>query len=215
MNYNNLKSKHRTVRDKQHTNLSLRVHRALSWLKLAEESTDDDSKFIFLWVAFNAAYATDVDYLLGLDQQASFNQFLQKIYELDKDKLLNNLVWVSYPKSIRVILDNKYIFKPFWECKQGLKTEEEWQLEFKNAKQASHASLANQDTASVLAIVLSRIYVLRNQLVHGGATHNGSINREQVRDCLNLMSQLVPIVISVMLDNSDTLWGDANYPPIH
>jgi hypothetical protein len=31
-------------------------------------------------------------------------------------------------------------------------------------------ALGRQDTVTVLSIVLSRIYVLRNQLVHGGAT---------------------------------------------
>ena len=38
--------------------LSLRLHRALSWLNRAEQLADDpDSQFIFLWIAFNAAYA--------------------------------------------------------------------------------------------------------------------------------------------------------------
>lgn len=35
-----------------------RLHRALSWLGRAEqEKDDDDARFLFLWVAFNAAYA--------------------------------------------------------------------------------------------------------------------------------------------------------------
>ncbi len=39
----------------------LGVYRALSWLNCAEQHEDDlDSKFIFLWVSFNAAYAHEM-----------------------------------------------------------------------------------------------------------------------------------------------------------
>lgn len=52
-----LKQRHRLVRDEHSTNLTLRIHRALSWLNRAEQSEDMDGKFIFFWLAFNAAYA--------------------------------------------------------------------------------------------------------------------------------------------------------------
>ena len=73
---------------------------------------------------------------------------------------------------------------------------------------------ADQDTVAVLAIVLSRIYTLRNQLVRGGATWGGSVNREQLRDCTSLMAKLVPLVVQVMMDHPQALWGDACYPVI-
>ena len=41
----------------------LRIHRSLSWLQQAEQAQqaqDFDSQFIFLWIAFNAAYAKDL-----------------------------------------------------------------------------------------------------------------------------------------------------------
>lgn len=47
-----------------------------------------------------------------------------------------------------------------------------------------------------------------------GATWNGRVNRDQLRDCCNLLGKLVPLIIQIMLDNPDTLWGDANYPVI-
>lgn len=192
----------------------MRIHRALSWLNRAEQESDDDSRFIFLWIAFNAAYATDIDSRQGLGEQGSFNAFLEKLEELDSTKLLGKLLWESYPKAIRMLLDNPYIFAPFWEYQKGNKTEQQWQEEFKRAKQASHAALANQNTAGVLGVVLSRIYVLRNQIVHGGATWGSSLNREQIRDCNAFMGELVPAIIQLMMDNPNTLWGDANYPPI-
>ena len=70
------------------------------------------------------------------------------------------------------------------------------------------------DTETVLVIALSRIYVLRNQMMHGGATWNSSVNRDQVRDCGRLLAKLVPLILEVMLDNPGTLWGDACFPVI-
>ncbi|RLA40362.1 MAG: hypothetical protein DRR42_25985, partial [Gammaproteobacteria bacterium] len=58
LNHHNLKTRQRETRDNFPESLSLRVHRALSWLNRAEQETKDhDARFIFLWVAFNAAYA--------------------------------------------------------------------------------------------------------------------------------------------------------------
>lgn len=67
---------------------------------------------------------------------------------------------------------------------------------------------------TVLSVVLSRVYTLRDQLMHSGATWNSAVNRDQVRDCTNLLAKLVPLVIAIMLDNTDTLWGGVCYPVV-
>jgi len=35
-----------------------------------------------------------------------------------------------------------------------------------------------------------------------------------MRDCVAILGQLVPLVIEIMLDNPNTLWGDACYPVV-
>lgn len=214
INYSTLKARQRQERDSYPDNLGLRVHRALSWLHRAEQEDDPDSRFIFLWIAFNAAYATDIDDREGLSEQRTFNAFLEKLQSLDSNHRLNKLVWNAYPNAIRVLLDNPYVFSCFWEHQKGQKIEEQWKQSFESAKKAANYALAKQDTPRLLAIVLSRIYTLRNQLVHGGATWNSSVNRDQIRDCVNLMGELVPAVIEIMMDSPNTLWGEASYPVI-
>ena len=81
-------------------------------------------------------------------------------------------------------------------------------------KKAAALALANRNTPAVLGVMFNRIYTLRNQLIHGGATWNGRVNRDQLRDCCSLLGKLVPLIIQIMLDNPDTLWGDANYPVV-
>jgi hypothetical protein len=62
MDYQALKTRQRLERHAHPPNLALRVHRALSWLNRAEQFAEDrDGNFIFPWIAFNAAYATDLD----------------------------------------------------------------------------------------------------------------------------------------------------------
>lgn len=57
-----LKEKQRALRDGFSTPLTLRVHRALSWLRRAEaEQEDQDVRFILLWIEFDSIYAADVD----------------------------------------------------------------------------------------------------------------------------------------------------------
>jgi hypothetical protein len=218
MSYERLKERHRAERHAWPENLGLRVHRALSWLHRAEQlarTEDVDGEFIFLWIAFNAAYATEIDEKYREPEQQTFRAFLQKLTELDAaKKRFESLTWQEFPKSIRVLLDNRYVFADFWQWQNGSLTEAEFQEKFAAANRAAHVALGKQDTVAVLAIVLSRIYVLRNQLVHGGATWGSSINREQLRDCTNFMAKLVPLVIEVMMDHPDTLWGQGTYPVV-
>lgn len=205
--HHNLKTRQRRERHGYPDNLSLRVHRALSWRYRAEQETDADSRFIFLWIAFNAAYATEIDDREGLSEQSTFNAFLENLQSLDSNHRLNKLVWDAYPDAIRVLLDNSYVFSCLWDHHKGQKSEDQWKQSFESAKKAANHALAQQDTPRLLAIVLSRIYTLRNQIVHGGATWNSSVNRDQVRDCVNFMGELVPAVIEIMMDGPNTLWG--------
>jgi hypothetical protein len=54
LDYQTLKARQRKLRDTLPENVNLRAHRALSWLKAADEVEQPDAKFIFLWIAFNA-----------------------------------------------------------------------------------------------------------------------------------------------------------------
>ena len=95
--YETLKTRQRQERDDYPEDLILRVHRALSWLDRAEQESDPDSRFIFLWIAFNAAYASEIDDRQGLSEQATFNAFLEKLHTLDKSQRLKSWSGKSIP----------------------------------------------------------------------------------------------------------------------
>lgn len=214
MDFQTLKARHRLERDTHHVNLTLRVHRSLSWLQRAEQADDADGRFVFLWIAFNAAYATDIDENYRLSEQETFRAFLRKLCDLDQGRQIEKLVWSEFSGSIRVLLDNQYVFQSFWDYQNGKISEQQWTERFADGRRRAQAALAQRDTAEVLAVLFNRIYTLRNQIMHGGATCDSSVNRPQLRDCSSLLGKLVPLIIELMLDNPDTLWGDACYPVV-
>ena len=63
-------------------------------------------------------------------------------------------------------------------------------------------------------MIFDRLYVLRNQLLHGAATWNSGANREQVRDGAAILGRLIPEVLEIMLGNHDADWGEIRYPVI-
>lgn len=60
LDFKSLKDKQQKLRDGFPDNVSLRIHRSLSWIERAGTGAgDDDAAILFYWIAFNAAYAVD------------------------------------------------------------------------------------------------------------------------------------------------------------
>lgn len=206
-----LKERQRAERDRHAEGIALRIHRALSWLNRAELCDDEDGRFIFLWIAFNAAYANDLGDM-RMAESRLLGEFLQRLSRLDGRSRLSGLTWRRYPSAFRLLLNNGYVFQPYWDHQNGLSGSDDWESRFTSAKRAANTALANQDTGTVLSIVFQRLYTLRNQLIHGGATWNGAVNRDQLRDANGILGDVVPVIIEIMLDNAREHWGDACYP---
>ena len=214
MNFEQLKTRHRALREHSPANLKLRVHRALSWLQRAEMAEDEDGRFIFLWIAFNAAYATEIDDNRRLSEQETFKGFLEKLCELDEHRQIEQLVWQEFSGSIRILLDTPVVLQSFWDFHSGKISETQWKERLAQGKRMASQALASGNTPQLLGVVFNRLYTLRNQLMHGGATWNGSVNRKQLKDCANLLGKLTPVIIALMMSHPQTLWGDACYPVV-
>ena len=104
----------------------LRIHRALSWLARAELcENDDDARFIFLWIALNSASADEIQ-RLGATEQSVLDQFLNRLVSLDRQNLLYELVWTKFAGPVRLLLDNQFVFQPFWDYQNGRISERRW-----------------------------------------------------------------------------------------
>lgn len=196
-------------------NLKLRIHRSLSWLQQASNEKDLDTQFIHLWIAFNAAYAREIGAGLKNIDKGLFIEFIHKICTLDVEHNIYNIVWDTYSGSIRILLDNKFTFQPFWDFHNGLISEEKWKNEFNRNKQKALQALSDKDTPTILMSCFNHLYTLRNQIIHGGSTFNSSVNRAQLSDACNILSTLIPNMIHIMLDYpNENAWGKPFYPVI-
>jgi hypothetical protein len=209
-----LKAKQRKVRDGFSEALTLRVHRSISWLIRAEaEKSDLDARFILLWISFNSAYASNIE-MRKLGERDLFKAFFDALVSLDKEQRIFDAVWQRFPSEFQLLLANKYVFAAFWHAQNGVPGFEDWAVRMDKGKKAIRHAMQARDTARVLSLVFDRLYVLRNQLLHGGATWNSSVNRNQVRDGAAVLGWLLPIFVDVMMDNPDRNWGKPFYPVV-
>ena len=180
-----LKEKQRRLRGGFPETMGLRVHRAISWIGRAEaERQDADAAFIFLWIAFNAAYADEADVTdsTPLGERRQFVELLTRLVELDDKARLHAAIWERFQGSVRKLMENRYVFRPFWLNRNGVPGNDDWMRKFRISAESFTRSMMDRDTARVLSIVFDRLYMLRCQMMHGGTTWNGSVNRAQVKD---------------------------------
>lgn len=189
----------------------IRIHRAISWLARAEaEVADHDARFIFLWIAFNAAYARD----FGIEGNArdQLKAFFDHLLALDTDRRLAALLLEQFSGPIRTMIGNKYVFEPFWRAQREHDASERWKSQFDAASKLALRAVLDGRADLVLSVVFDRLYVLRNQLVHGGATWNSRVNRAQVADGANLLMATVPLMVEIMLEHPESEFGEILYP---
>ena len=190
-----------------------RMRRARSWLHLSENSKSHDEKFIFLWIAFNAAYGTELpsdneDKNKSPNENPSrrrseeirrFTDFVSKIVERDHEKAIETILWKKFPgldlfenkkKSsgpVEGLLKNNYVFSLFWKWVKGKREGENWEAKFEESNQRVFKARKEGNVHMVLEEVLKRLYVLRNQIIHGGTTYVVGKGRDQIRDGSRIM----------------------------
>lgn len=206
-----LKGRHREVRDSQPEGLRVRLHRAISWMERAEQEADDlDARFLFLWIALNAAYAHEFGFEQSERDQA--RQFIGRLLQVDTAGRLHAVVFQQFTGPIRTLIENKFVFEPFWRALREHDSSNRWEESFAQARRKALEALMNKQTDVVLSIVADRLYVLRNQIVHGGATWNSGANRAQVKDAAAILGTLMPVIVGLMMEHPEVEWGGVAYP---
>ena len=154
-----LNGKSRRVWDALPDKLRLRMRRALSWIERAEKEKDDyDAAFIFYWIAFNAAYATNRRQDPDTVERANFSEYFDAILGLDADGTIYDAIYERFSGPIRILLDNQYVFQPFWDHHSGL-GHDNWEFQFSERRKEALKALLDQDTRFILSAVFDRLYV--------------------------------------------------------
>lgn len=210
-----LRRKHQAIWKKDegpYGNLALRTYRAISWLEQAEqarEAKDPDLTFTMYWIAFNAAYAKDLSRIRS--EKDAFSAFFNHLLNLDDRRgVIADAVRSHRPDPIDGLVKNQFLFRPFWKHANGRLSRAKWERKFAESNQVL-GDRTEGNTALILKTLFDRLYMLRNQVVHGGATCGSSLNRDSVRDGARIMAVLVPIFVDIMLDFRKAEWGRPYY----
>jgi hypothetical protein len=216
LRFSDLKKKQRAERDSWNHDIALRTHRALSWLDRAErEESDPDAAFIFLWIAFNAAYARDIDETGSQSERERYVQFIQVLVISDIHKRIAAILFDQFSDALPDLINNKYVLYEYWQHQANPEAGIDWESELLDSVRKAHGYVKHRDAVKYLRLVLSRLYVLRNQIMHGSATWRSETNRKQVQDAAQVMRMFVPIMIDVMMEDPTQDWGDPLYPVQH
>lgn len=209
-----LKRKLKSLQPKISESHVIRLHRAISWLRAAEEQEKvPDLRLICLWISMNGLYAMDEVRFGQMQERERFADFVGRLVECDQESRLYNILWNKFSGPVRLLIENKFVYAPFWDFQRG--ESRSWQRGFQQSIVDANKALSDQNVAYLICLVLDRLYVLRNQLVHGGATYKSNVNRAQVRDGGNLLIALLPVIIELMMIHWENDWGAIFYPPVN
>ena len=215
--------------------LEHRLRRAASWLERGVGERDTDAKYVFLWIAFNAAYAVEPKSEPSEDASEARRRegYFRALVRLDTEERIYKILATKLRPRVQDIMSNVYVFRGFWDClTEGPFDWRDWpnRRRFERdrafvddtlgytassplqAQLRAVAVVPDGDVAEVLVRLFHRLYVLRNQFMHGCATQDGHLNRRQVDAGAAVLEPLVCEFLDVMAANPEKDWGPLAYP---
>ncbi len=210
-----------TIQISQSEHNEHRMRRAFSWLDLSEKAQTNEGKFIFLWIAFNAAYGAEPTVMDDppLTENRLIRNFLHEILKRDEHKKIDAILLEKHSGPIRVILENPYVFKLFWRWAWHSSSAYNWRRGFDSNREKIRNALEERDVLVVFSEVFRRLYELRNQVFHGGMTFAKGWGQTQLGDATRIMADVVPVILEIMKADIDAnpaseIWGKVAYPRI-
>lgn len=195
----------------------IRIHRALSWFKKAKELNlkgELDLSFITMWIGFNSAYGRELSAAFK-SEHILISEFFEKILEQDTKNEISDILWLQSKNAVLALIQNKFTFEKYWHFVNGNMDDINWEESLSKSIIKAKRLVAGKDTSVMLSMVLGRLYTLRNQLLHGGATFESMLNRPQIEDALQLMFEIFPVIVQLMMEAPDKeIWGKPYYMPI-
>lgn len=222
------------------SDLPIRIHRAISWMEAAnenkieegqeesfDENFDEDEKkkrrrkrrqidskfFLFSWIAFNAMYGGIMDMSENKKEKSRLNDFFKKIIELEEIDVVEKL-WDKNKQVVEDVLESRWLYEPYWSYTESNKKKFlDWEKHFNDEIKIIKNSIKSKNNYLILQILFKRMYVLRNQLLHGNSTYGSYVNKKQIRDCRALIELILPIFLEALLLNPNKDWGNISYTP--
>lgn len=127
-----LKARLKELLDVAPEDFRVRTHRAISWLARSEQvKADPDVRFLLLWIAFNSAYARGFGTEQSERQQVrQVRRVFDRVLEADVGKRLHQLLFRRFSGPNRRLIENRFVFEPFWRALREHDSSERWEQSF-------------------------------------------------------------------------------------
>ena len=204
-----------------------------------------DDQLIFCWIAFNSLYAgyaaTDARpgpaALDFASERRQWSAFLEQVAQGVRARRFAE-AFDALRAPVTALVNNPYVLHAFWR-QMDHPHGRDWQEEFERDRRAAgqfYARRMQRDARPprggrragrqesqtgqegvVARCVFDRVYVLRNQIIHGAAGYGDGYNREQVRVSAALMLPLLCVLVQAIAEESDAspavVFGAVGSPP--
>src|SRR6266571_2842092 len=183
----------------------LRCDRAQSWIKRAGATVDVDAKFVFLCVSFDSLFG-QAKYL---GRKSDLSVFLATAIQADEDASLPAAMMLVRAEAL-VLTRLKYLYPKYWTDGLSVGLQEEIT---RNANRVNQKWGVGRPQ-DCLQMLYRRLYVLRNQVMHGAAKAGSRINRDSLESAVPVLSATVPVFREIVSKHPDDDWGAVPYRPL-
>ena len=189
-----------------------RVDRMNTWIELAEETPHEHVRFVFYWIAYEAAYKNENPELKAWEERRQLHERLAKH---DGRKLQGLLI--AQRRDVVRILELRQAHPSFWTRQprdENVRSPEEWESVFERRVKLDKKDLENLKISDTLNNLFRNLNIVRNQIVHGASAGPRSRGRTQVGLGARLLTALVPCFRDSIRSSIDEDWGKPPYPRV-
>ena len=202
---------------KSHDAIRLRMHRAFSWLRVAEDfklPEHVDSRLIFSWTTLNTLYAKWDSNLSNRDPEWQVREdFIRRIVEQDSACRIQQTLLANRKHCDR-LLSEEHLVHSYWGNPSEVAARK---ARVKPKKIAKHYHVP-EEVIRVVIPLMKCIAMLRSQLIHGMSTYGSSANREVVEAAATFMFDFVHAILQCIVHDNlwedDESWQPVPYPPM-
>ena len=200
-----------------------RIDRMDTWISHAEKASGESDahlRFLFYWIAYEAAYQTDSE---DEEHWKAREDLHWKLTSRDRGRLQSILH--AQKHNIVQILELRQAHPSFWyegaKVNAGVATPGEWGSAFRNRVRLARERLTTavrsgvkKDISTTLNYLFKNLNLVRNQIVHGASAGAHSRGRTQVIAGAALLNAFIPCIRDSIEFNIDEDWGKPPFPRV-
>ena len=157
-----------------------RLHNSRSWMVRADtikdEMFDVYAVFIFRWIAFSCLYESHSD----AKHKNKISSFLDRVLKNDTDNIIG-----------KAVKANTDLLTHFFRRTEHPKNLEKRTRNFQK-------QITNGNSKAVLTDIMTAMYILRNDIMHGTMAWNNADRKPALREAIKILDVFVPLFDKTM-----------------